>query len=506
MASNQQSSLFIKKKKTSLAPLRTAHNNKRTQLEPLDEEDQVVTSRAAPAATNSSSKSDTSQTTPALSPASASTTSSSHLRPNTPAYCDVPVVDVPATKKKRPVPISDSKRPSLNTFYAIAAPPTPSQLAAAAYRTQAEGVCMRWGWPDPSRLDREAKVRVKQEVTFLEQANSLMDSQSSIESQLEQAELQRLKAQADKGKPNEVSHSHMRTLPLFLCRRQRLTTDQIEFINKQSELEQELDSIVASMTALDRKYKESYTNEKVWDCPEQVDLWERLAATMEKQESKAGKLGGVQQKQMPQHRSQANSASTTMPKGSVSNIEKALQQAKRSRPTRASIVRSTKTTAKQMLAAAPPKDRSPSISPARDPYSRKRKNPTADYGNFTEDSDDENNDAEFEKFSKELEERRQRLSDSDEPKPAPRKMPKPKQRQPASPVSDEEKKHAEQQAAAVQQKERAKKRKLRMEIFPSGEEEAMNDEAAPSKGAPDSPTDSKQSTPLDSGYGSTRTV
>lgn len=155
---------------------------------------------------------------------------------------------------------------------------------------------MRSGWPDPFRLDHDAKMRVKQEVTFLEQTNSLMDSQSSIEGQLEQAELQIRKAQAEKATPKEVSHSHVCTLPAALYRRQRLTTDQITYINKQSEPKQELDSIITRMTALDRKYKESYTNEKVRDCSEQVDLWERLAFTIKKQEGKVTQLENAQQK------------------------------------------------------------------------------------------------------------------------------------------------------------------------------------------------------------------
>lgn len=121
------------------------------------------------------------------------------------------------------------------------------------------------------------------------------------------------------------------------------------------------------------------------------------------------------------------------------------------------------TARKETTAVPPAKDRSPSISPARDPYSRKRKNPKTDHYDFLEDSEDERNDKEFEEFSKKLEDKRQHLSDDDEPKPAPRKMPKPKQRAPASSVSEEEKKLMEREVGM-------KKRKFRKEIFPSEQE------------------------------------
>ena len=394
MSSNSQPGVSNKKKtvvKQVVVASKTWYNNKSAQMRRMEDGgDASAPSHAfnpVEAATRSS-KDSTPNATPELATGSSSTSSSQRPLSGTSAPCNISDTTRAATLRKnhtRQIPVNEADLPPYVRFWY----PKEVDPREVSFSIYADDICIRWDWPDPSRLDYQATKRVKQEVSFIEQATTLNSARDSFAQKIQKVEQQRQVAKARHDGRGEINLQQ-----------------------KKQELEKNLKLTEADMGILQQKYDKSYQSETS-EGLEQINIWEQRPLTKRARKARVAVYDEAEIEAVQESMRQPASASVST------------KTARKPRSNRAPTARGNDVVARATPAAEDTISPSPPISTAPKSHTRKRKNPIVDRYSFDEDSDDDSKSEDFDKLLKAHDKKIRRTSDSG-PKAAPRQMGKSK--------------------------------------------------------------------------------
>ena len=414
-----------------------------------------------------SSKDSTLTATPELATGSSSTSSSQRPLSGTSAPCNISDTTRAATLRKhhtRQVLVNEADLPPYVRFWY----PKEVDPKEVSFSIHADDICIRWDWPDPSRLDYQATKRVKQEVSFIEQATTLNSARDSFAQKIQKLEQQRQVAKARHDGRGEM-----------------------KLQQKKQELEKNLKQTEANMGILQQKYDKSYqsgASERL----EQINIWEQRPLTKRARKARVAEYDEAEMEAVQESMRQP----TSLISASVST-----KTARKARSNRAPTARGKDVVSRATPAAEDTISPSPPISIAPKSHTRKRKNPIVDRYSFDEDSDDDSKSEDFDKLLKAHDKKIRRTSDTG-PKAAPRQMGKSKTQlfdqflasTVARAVTDEEKGRANMMAEKARKEAEEMQKKLRKEIF------------AEDGGMGSKENGDEESTPVDSGYASSPAV
>lgn len=284
--------------------------------------------------------------------------------------------------RKRPVPVneddsSSSEEPDAKRvkFHGICLDQKEDDFDRYAW-----DIVMRWDWPEPSKLDREAKDRVHKEIELIEKAKVL-------EKTLAAAMRKRDKFKAEY-RQAEKMRSDLRTKVSLLPRLptihmgcdQRLIKilSQVNLEKKISREEGVIEITAEAMKKLTIRYNESH--QQKWEGAKQQNLWEREKLTAKQRERKIAKwLDKKSDKEKEERKSKVYTPSGPLAK------QKGWVKDAASKPQ--GIAKRTRGATKPRAPTPPPRPAMP--TPAPPARARKRKSLPNDQVNFDEDSEGE---------------------------------------------------------------------------------------------------------------------